>query len=64
MIKPVQLSKVLWFTPSITHKQESDVVSYGQDYATIASLGVSGIAAQRPGSCPAKAAPCNKWTAA
>ena len=50
--------------PSITHKQgRRDVVCYGQDYATIVSLGVSGIAAEIPGSCPAMAAPCNEWTA-
>jgi len=50
--------------PSITHKKGSrHVACYGQDYATIVSLGVSGIAAEMPGSCPAMTVPCHEQTA-
>lgn len=64
MLKPVWVSKVLWFMPSITNKQgRRDAVCSGQDYVTIVSLGVSGIAAEMPSSCPAMAASQNEWTA-
>lgn len=63
-LKPVLLRKVLWLTPSITHKKgRGIVVCYGQTTQCLSLWEFLLTAAEKPSSCPGMIAPCNGWTA-